>query len=564
MRSLVTVDLGYAWLQVKAGPMLCAAIAMSATVVAAPAATHADVAKPTTISEVGGGAAYLPLGRAEGVLPGAKVTVGQRSYAVIDVTEHTAMVRAPYGTLAVGTRAMVMTAATAGGQVERMPAPPSASTWFEQWPASARPAASQHPKAVPLGTSARAGGPLQLTIIGGAQVAAAKGGEQATVAEARMVAAFEPWRETPLGFDADVALRWFGDGYDAGARTAVLVRTAQVRWGDARQPSAALGRLRWAATAVGPLDGGRVAVRAGAWRASAFGGVVPDPLGGRFTTDAARFGGELQFEAATHAWAPSLAVSLTGSTWRGTLDEQRLSAQFAASNAGTQVAAWAEAQRFAADNPWGAQALELTGAGAAVRVRRGKLDASVDATLLRPERSLRLAAALGRDWLCARETLPGDTVGRCLGGDYWLSATGSTGWSSARWAFAASGSAAQTVSLISQTMLTGMLRGQWQWRPARQLWVATYGTRGAFVESLAGEIGVRHALRTRADLALRYRPEILSFTAALSTMTQHWVTADARVAVTPTTDLGLEAGATAGGDRTMGYAMATLVWRAMP
>ena len=69
----------------------------------------------------------------------------------------------------------------------------------------------------------------------------------AAQAEARVVTSFDVLQDRPFAVDADVAVRAFGDGYNASDRTPLFVRAAQLRYGDAFDPTLALGRLRWAA-----------------------------------------------------------------------------------------------------------------------------------------------------------------------------------------------------------------------------------------------------------------------------------------------------------------------------
>src|SRR5439155_5782905 len=174
----------------------------------------------------------------------------------------------------------------------------------------------------------------------------------------------------PLAADLDIALRGFSRGVASPTRTPLFVRAAQLRYGPTTDPSLVVGRLRYAASALGMLDGGRVAAHVGALELAAFGGLVPDPLGGRPDTGASRFGGELIYDDATSPWQPRLAITAYGSTWSGKLDERRLTAVASTGHDSTWLSAWAEMQQFAADNPWNAPALDLTGAGATVEWRK--------------------------------------------------------------------------------------------------------------------------------------------------------------------------------------------------
>ena len=158
----------------------------------------------------------------------------------------------------------------------------------------------------------------------------------------------------------------------------MFVRAAQLRYGDAADPRLALGRLRYAASSVGMLDGGRASARVGAVEVAAFGGLVPDPLSGKPDTGASRFGGEVVYDAAAAAWQPRLAVTAHGSTWDGELDERRLSVVTSASREALRLDGWAELQAFPSDNPFDAGAVELTGAGATAQWRKRGRHLGVD------------------------------------------------------------------------------------------------------------------------------------------------------------------------------------------
>src|SRR4029077_10269355 len=106
-------------------------------------------------------------------------------------------------------------------------------------------------------------------------------------------------------------------------------------------------------------------------------------------------------------------------------DERRLSLNATANHESTWLTSWAEVQLFDANNPWGAPSVDITGAGAGGEWRHRGNNLGLDVTFLRPERSLRVAAALPQSWLCATKTLPGMMKEPCLGSDFWLAATAS-------------------------------------------------------------------------------------------------------------------------------------------
>ena len=363
--------------------------ACAALVVVLAAARAAAEPVAVKVVDLAGGAAYVSPGRAAGIVPGTKIRLRGVELVVVEVTEKTAMLRVDGVRVAIGDPGTADVKPGAAAAVRRLDKPRPPEAFSGQWNEPVLPATQQHPGAVPLG-AAGASGAAHVTVIGHAYGAAAREASGAS-AEARVIAGFELMHDRPLAADLDVAARWFSDGYDRTTRTPVLVRAAQLRYGDPSDPRLALGRIRSAAASVGMLDGGRASARVGAVEVAAFGGLVPDPLSGKPDTGASRFGGELTYDARDAAWQPRVAVAAHGSTWNGALDERRLSLDASAGRGALWLDGWGELEAFAADNPWGARSVELTGAGATAQWRRHGTYAGVDLTFLRPERSLRLA-----------------------------------------------------------------------------------------------------------------------------------------------------------------------------
>ena len=518
-------------------------------------ATALAAADPVTlkVTEVAGGIAYLAPGRAAGVTPGTKIRIRGHDYVVIDVTEKTCAVR---GALAVGDTGSANVKRGATTTAEKLPPPHPAEAFAGQWPDPVLPATTQHPEPVPLG-SGRARGQSHVTVLGHAYAVAGRGGKTAD-AEARVIASFDVLADRPLAGDLDVAGRWFG-GVDTRARVPVFVRTAQLRYGTAADPRLALGRLRWAASSLGMLDGGRASARMGALELAAFGGLVPDPVSGKPTTSASRFGGELVYDDATAAWQPRIGITASGSTWMGQLDERRLSFVASAGHAATWLDAWAEAQMFSAGNPWNAKPIELTGAGATAEWREHGYHVGLDVTYLRPERSLRLAAALPPEWLCTL-ALAGTS---CVGGDYWTAATASAGARGASWALDAVGSVGRSHTEVRGGDASGYIRGEVRAGPGRLVAGASAGV-ASFATWMSAEGGVGIAPSRRFDAEVRYRPELLEYTAATGGYVLHSIIGDVRYAATTALDVALDAIATTGADRDALAILTTIAWRPLP
>ncbi len=546
------------------GRAWCAVLAValvSARAAAQPGADKAPVA--VKVIDVAGGAAYLRPGRAAGIVPGTKVRLRGVEVVVVEVTEHTAVVRIDAGRtgarVAIGDAGTAEVTGAAGApRVLARPRPPEA--FREQWRDPVLPATQQRPPLVPLG-AARATGATRVAVIGHA-VAAADHAHRAGAAEGRVIAVFERITDRAIAGDLDVAARWFSDGANTRTRTPVLVRAAQLRYGDEDAPALAIGRLRYAASSVGMLDGGRASARVGSIEVAAFGGMVPDPLSGKPDTSAARFGGELSYAAPAAAWQPRLAIAAHGSTWNGELDERRLAVFASAGRGAWWLDGFAEAQAFASTNPWGAGAIELTSAGATAAWRRRGSHAAIDLTFLRPERSLRLAAALPPEWLCRLAPQAGG-ADACTSGDWWGAATASFGTRAAWGAIDGGGTLGAGHGQGGGSDRSGYVRGELRAGPARIIGGVS-GGQASFASWTAAELGASYAPSRALDLALRYRPELLDDVASTGPVALHSLIADARGAISATFDLALSVVGTAGADRDALAVLATFVWRISP
>jgi len=514
------------------------------------------------VVEVAGESAYLDHGRAAGIVRGMKIRFGNVVVTVVETTEKTAAVELGGAKLAVGATGIAEVTPGAASVVKTLPPPRPAEAFRGAWPDLAVPAASQSPARVPLG-SGRAPGRAHVAVIGHAFATADRTGV-AGQGELRAIASYDLSTERPLAADVDVAARGFTAGANGGARVPLFVRAAQVRYGGADAPDLALGRLRYAASSLGMLDGVRAGVRWSSFEVAAFGGIVPDPVSGKPDTGASRFGAEVGYDDATSAWQPRVALTGYGSTWDGELDERRLAMTASARRASVSVDGWAEAQMFAAGNPWGARSLELTGAGATAQWRRRGLHAGADLTFLRPERSLRLAAALPAEWLCTRAPQPGDVPDEaCTGGDSWASASLFAGARGARWSLDAIGSVGRTNGVMTSYDSSGYLAGELRFGPRRVL-AGISGGRASFASWTAAHLGLGVVLSRTLDLAARYRPELLDYAASTGPALQHGAVIDLHYAISAALDLGVSAAGTLGSDRDAAALLTTVAWRPLP
>ena len=236
------------------------------------------------------------------------------------------------------------------------------------------------------------------------------------------------------------------------------------------------------------LDGGRAAFHAGHLELAAYGGLVPDPISGAPSSGASRFGAEAIYDVADAAGIRTSRVNAHGSTWSGQLDERILSVAASANKDALFFNGWADVQMFDANNPWGAPAVDVTGAGASGEWRHRGNHVGLDVTFLRPERSLRLAAALPQSWLCATKTLPGMMAEPCLGSDFWLATTVSGGFAGDGYSVDAVGSLGTTQSLDQQGDLSGYVRSELGPRAHRAV-LAVSGGHAAFSAWEAADIG---------------------------------------------------------------------------
>ncbi|MEZ4362107.1 MAG: hypothetical protein R3B48_18105 [Kofleriaceae bacterium] len=518
---------------------------------------------PVVVLEVAGDVVYVSPGRAAGLAPGTKVTVKGHALVVVAVTEKTAALRDDRRALSAGDTGTCEVNREAAAAAPRLARPKPASEFVGQWREPVLPATTQTPRDVSLGAGGAGGrGRSHLTVIARGD-GAGDLDRQAGAGELRAIASFEVLTERPLALDVDVAGRVFSAGYDSGARAPVAVRAAQLRYGSATDPQLALGRLRYASSSLGALDGGRASFQRGDLGVSAFGGIVPDLPSGKPDPRAARFGAEVSYDAPTAPWQPRVALAASGSTWRGALDERRLTAVASASRGRAWLDAWAEAQAFSSDNAWGAGALELTFASVSGQWRDRERHLAVDVSYQRPERSQRLAEELPLEWLCTPELTLGDTAQTCRGGDSRASATLSAGVRRTRWAVDAVGALTRTHGLARSLDRSAFLRGEVQLGAGRVEAGAAAG-KTSFASWNSAELGAAYAPARDLDVGVRYRPELLDYVASTGPVLRHSLVADGRYAVAPALALTGSAVATTGANRDALGLSLTLVWRPLP
>ncbi|WP_428264547.1 hypothetical protein, partial [Haliangium sp.] len=363
------------------------------------------------VVEIAGGVAYLTPGERAGLRAGQTARIGRQRYRIVAVTRDSAVIelgKAGRG-LREGLRGQVKKSKRQPGQEgreRRAPVPPDA--FARVWRPARLPAQAQAPDPVPLMGVPGDSGRVRAAVYGTAASVIPLQGEYDPVTRLAVGGRLhaEPWRSTPVGIDADLALtHWSGIELDpdfgADSRPPLRVRELRLRYGDERSPLAGIGRLRYAAATVGALDGVRVRTpRLGGLSLAAFGGYVPDPTTTEPDLGMSRFGVELAYSDPTSTWRPSAELVAHGSRFDGALDERRLSAYAGVHGEALSLMGYAELSAFERDNPWGAEPVELTAAGVDTSVRAGavQLGARLDRRV--PERSRWLASLLPQSWLC--------------------------------------------------------------------------------------------------------------------------------------------------------------------
>jgi len=289
---------------------------------------------------------------------------------------------------------------------------------------------------------------------------------------------------------------------------------------------AELGRVRYAAENLGPIDGGRFeAARWGALRVSAFGGLLPDPIDGRFDRGAGRFGLELDLQGES-ALRPELRVVAHGSVFDGKLDERRLFATARLFPGHHHVSAYAEGAAYDEDNPWTRPRFDLVAAGADVDLRFHTVRLGGRFDMRTPERSNWLASALPATWLCASSSALVPTA-TCRGGaDRRYIAQAFLGWDlraasldvGGSWA----GSSEPTLgrdTLVHATLRSTRLRERYDLALGTSYETGTLLRTNAAVRAEAG-VGSRD---DRIHLSVYYRPAYRRYEASLDGLIEHGV-----------------------------------------
>jgi hypothetical protein len=549
-------------------PLLCGALwlMLAARSQAAPDERTVEV----EVVDVAGGRAYISAGADAGLHEGAQVHFGRHNFAVSAISASSAVLELRKQSLKRGDKGRASVSKQTGQGAEQRKRPRELAVFQGQWPAPARPAAGQHPKPVPLGPQTQSGQTRAwLMLRGTGSVPLSHAGSPWGRGELRARVQSEPFHALPLQLDADAALQlWAASGaaYEraSASRPVLRVRALQLSYGEQTGLLAAAGRLRYAASTVGQLDGVKLqAPLVEGLRLAAFGGFMPDPLSGKPTLDSARFGGELTWEDLAATLRPRVTASAQATRFDGALDERRLQLSADMFPGRSHIGAYALGSLFDRDNPWNAHAQELSAAGASFEARFGELQLSGRFDMRRPERSRWLASFLPPGWFCtlrASTSQAGQEV--CRGNDARYLAQADIGWYRSSVVLNAGASVSRT-KYVESEQLAGFANASFlHVLEALHLDAGVFAQTGSLIRSAALSVGAGTLLAHESvDLSLRYRPALARYYVDTGAFIEHSVGANMQWSISHNLSLTLAADAIAGRDVSVLLLQSMLLWR---
>lgn len=521
-----------------------------------------------TVTELAGGRAYLAPGPGRGVRIEKEVQIGRRRYRVLSFTAKRVVVELAGRRLARGDRGFVWASPEEVKTFATRPKPPSARAFEGKWREPVRPAETQTTKYVPLGAPKDSRRHRAALVLDHA-LTQPLSGDTPAIARTRLRALLHAELTRALAVDADAVVeRWHADDLDTrrggASRPLISVRQLELSYRGERL-QAAVGRLRYAATTIGMLDGARASARVGeSFGIAAFGGVAPDPLDTSPSAETSRFGAELLY-AGELARAP-LRASLTaqGSRFSGQLDERRLTAIAESYPAFGRIGGRAELSAFDRDNPWNARPLELTALGGDVSFRVDSLRFGVAVDARRPERSYWLAAALPPGYFCTPAVVAGSTTREsCTGGDLRTMGLVTAAWEGEYWTLDAGASAVSTrrasaeqasafVNLRRRDLFGGVLRFD----------AGASASSGSLIDSAALNVGIGAGLlEDTIDASVYYRPSVLRYEANAGTLFEHGAGARLWWALSGSVDASVAGDVVTSEDVDVVFVQGALAWR---
>ncbi len=529
------------------------ALALASALVAPTTLAQSTPRVTLTVVDVAAGRAYLSPGESSGVTRGSEIVVGRQHFRVVGTTASYVVVELGEQALALGATGRL---AGVGEVVDE--APPavhvgnaqSLAAFDGQWPDAVHPADVQTPEPVPLG-AVGSDDRFDVAFSTTASAVVPVDGDRDPIfrgdLRARVFA--QPFDGLALWVRGDVAGQlWLADDLDqrrgGNARPWLRVRELAIGYGSEAGSDfyGALGRLRYAATGLGQLDGLRVRTPSlEGVTVGAFGGFVPDPRSGLPDFETQRFGVELAYRDMTNEWRPQASLVAHGSLFHGTFDERRLNAQVQLFPGNLRIGGAIELSLHDPGNAWHVGELEVSAANVDTSIRIDDFDVGVRLDMRRPERSLWLASLLPRTWLCAVAPMAGNVDEPCSGADdSRYSASLDTG---VRVGDVALRGGATFVQYAADATLTQL--GGYATVRATRLFVDPLrgdlffsGNTGALVDSLAGRAGLGVVIVPDVlDLGAHYRLSYSLYRADPEGFLQH--AAGGTITVTPLPELAI-------------------------
>ncbi len=478
-----------------------------------------------TVVDIAGGQIYVEPGQEQGVKLGQVITIGKRRYTVLSLNAQSATLalHASWPIPKVGTKGTAQVNRQNQEQ-KHLVVPTKLVAFTNVWTKAELPAKKQHPENVIIAMTRRRY-PTEVTVIGRGGIRQLLSSEEDTVAHfsARTIVSSQPLANPEFTIDADLEVGyWFGRSTAQGSASRPLVQLQELRfrYGSPNASNLALGRLRSASRLVGMLDGARVrGDLSNEVSVFAFGGVVPSYLDGSPSANLARFGGGIQYIDEESALRPDAEIALYASNYGGAIDEKRASLNAHIHPGPLSFSLSSELSLFASDNPWGADAVELTLVSIDSRYRKGRFSTGLSLAAYQPERSRWLESLLPASWLCTASA----TTEACNGeknNRYWALYSGSY-----------IGESYQVQAGVTAVVDDGMSQLAAYGDVRIPLSKASLGVRFLvsdtdFLQSFATRFAFSRPIGQRADLSLYYRPEIHTYEASLESVVEQRVGAE--------------------------------------
>lgn len=364
-----------------------------------------------TVVDISANLVFIEPGESDGLTQGAWVNFGGNRYKIEQTTSESAVIKAAPGLLRMGDEGIVQSVVSENDDAQK---PLRAETSSSDFVSSSVPASEQTPTFVPLSGGsdiATSRSAQQLMISAGVTVTAptALGIGPIVRSEVRGRGHFEPLSGSPLHVDIDAAVqKWSGRDIATASDSRPLLRVyqAEIGYGSPDMLGASLGRLRYAASTLGALDGVRVQTGGVAMgqtsklHLSAFGGMVPDPASNAVSSKATRFGAEAMFQDLDQDWTPTATLVAHGSLYQGQIDERRINGSFYLYPERGRLGGFFEVDFFDQNNPWQAPTTDLAAGGIDASWLFGNLSLGLRADMRKPERSRWLASYFPQGYFC--------------------------------------------------------------------------------------------------------------------------------------------------------------------